>query len=79
VCKEIKERCNDIKRQFFVFANLSEKRSLIFYPIIKLLLDRKYYVMCGSRNDKRGIAWFRTGIWKLRGMRKSFGDWKIQC
>jgi hypothetical protein len=26
--------------------------------------------MCGSRNDRMGIAWFRAGIWKLRGMRK---------
>jgi hypothetical protein len=26
--------------------------------------------MCGSRNDRMGIARFRAGIWKLRGMRK---------
>jgi hypothetical protein len=26
--------------------------------------------MCGSRNDRMGTAWFRAGIWKLRGMRK---------
>jgi hypothetical protein len=26
--------------------------------------------MCGSRNDRMGIAWFRAGIWKLRGIRK---------
>jgi hypothetical protein len=26
--------------------------------------------MCGSRNDRMGIAWLRAGIWKLRGMRK---------
>jgi hypothetical protein len=25
--------------------------------------------MCGSRNDRMGIAWFRAGIWKLRGIR----------
>jgi hypothetical protein len=37
---------------------------------MKLLRDREYYVMCGSRNDIMGIAWFRTGIWKLRGIRK---------
>jgi hypothetical protein len=30
VCKEVKERCNDIERQNF-FANLEEKQSLIFY------------------------------------------------
>jgi hypothetical protein len=37
---------------------------------MKLLWDRKDYVMYGSRNDRMGIAWFRAGIWKLRGMRK---------
>jgi hypothetical protein len=26
--------------------------------------------MCVSRNDRMGIAWFRAGIWKLRGIRK---------
>jgi hypothetical protein len=37
---------------------------------MKLLWDREGYVMCGSSNDRRGLAWFRAGIWKLRGMRK---------
>jgi hypothetical protein len=37
---------------------------------MKLLWDREDYVMCGSRNDRMGIAWFRAGIWKLRGIRK---------
>jgi hypothetical protein len=37
---------------------------------MKLLWDRKEYVMCGSRNDRMGITWFRSGIWKLRGMKK---------
>jgi hypothetical protein len=36
---------------------------------MKLLWDRKDYVKCGSRNDRMGIAWFRSGIWKLRGMK----------
>jgi hypothetical protein len=52
------------------FANLSEKPSLIFYHDMKLLWDREYYVMCGSRNDRMGIARFRACIWKLRGIRK---------
>jgi hypothetical protein len=26
--------------------------------------------MCGSRNDRIVIAWFRADIWKLRGIRK---------
>jgi hypothetical protein len=37
---------------------------------MKLLWDREDYVVCGSRNDRMGIAWFRAGIWKLRGVRK---------
>jgi hypothetical protein len=74
VRKEVKERCNDIKRQNF-FANLSEKRSLTFYRDMKLW-DREDYVMCGSRNDRMGIAWFRAGIWKLRD-KERFRDWKM--
>jgi hypothetical protein len=69
VCKEVKDRFNDIERQT-LFANLSEKRSLIFYRDMKLLWDRGDYVMCGSMNDRMGIAWFGAGIWKLRGIRK---------
>jgi hypothetical protein len=38
---------------------------------MKLLWDREDYVMCGSRNDRMGIAWFRADIWKLRGTRNS--------
>jgi hypothetical protein len=37
---------------------------------MKLLWDREDYVMCGSRNDRMRIAWFRAGIWKLRGIRR---------
>jgi hypothetical protein len=58
ISKEVKERCNNIERQNF-FANLSDKRSLIYYRDMKILWGRENYVMCGSRNDRRGIAWFR--------------------
>jgi hypothetical protein len=37
---------------------------------MKLLWDREDCVVCGSRNDRMGIAWFRAGIWKVRGTRK---------
>jgi hypothetical protein len=30
------------------------------------------YIVCCTRNERSGLAWFRTGIWKLRGMRKGF-------
>jgi hypothetical protein len=40
---------------------------------MKLFWDREDYdVMCGSRNDRMGIAWFRASIWKMRGR-----DWKM--
>jgi hypothetical protein len=75
VCKEVRERCKDIERQhFFFFANLSEKRSLIFYHDKKLLWDREDYVMYGSRNDRMGIAWLMAGIWKDK---EGFRDWKM--
>jgi hypothetical protein len=46
---------------------------------MKLLWDREDYVMYGSRNDRRGIAWFRAGTWKLRGTRKGLeiGRWPL--
>jgi hypothetical protein len=31
---------------------------------MKLLWDREDYVICGSRNDRMGIARFRARIWK---------------
>jgi hypothetical protein len=39
--------------------------------VFKLLWDGEDYVLCGSRNDTMGIAWFRAGIWKLRAIGKS--------
>jgi hypothetical protein len=37
---------------------------------VKLLWNREDYIMCCSRNDRMGIAWFRAGIRKLRGVRE---------
>jgi hypothetical protein len=28
------------------------------------------YTVCCTRNERSGLAWFKTGTWKLRGMRK---------
>jgi hypothetical protein len=33
---------------------------------------REQYISCCTRNERSGLAWFKTGIWKLRGMRKGF-------
>jgi hypothetical protein len=35
---------------------------------------REEYTYCCTRNEKSGLAWFKTGIWKLRGMRKGFEE-----
>jgi hypothetical protein len=37
---------------------------------MKLILVMEEYAMCCSRIDRRGIAWFRAGIWNLRQMRR---------
>jgi hypothetical protein len=31
---------------------------------------REEYIVCCIRNERSGLVWFKTGIWKLRGMRK---------
>jgi hypothetical protein len=38
---------------------------------------REEYTVCCTRNERGGLAWFKTGIWKLRGMRK--GSEKARC
>jgi hypothetical protein len=56
--QKIKERCNDIEQQN-MFANIREKRSLIFY------YDEwanQAYTVCCTRNERSGLAWFKTRI-----------------
>jgi hypothetical protein len=71
ICKKIKETCNVIERQN-LFAKILEKRSLIFYSEMKYEWARDEYIVCCTRNERSGLAGFRSGIWKLRGMRKGF-------
>jgi hypothetical protein len=33
---------------------------------------REQYISCCSKTEGSGLAWFKTGICKLRGMRKGF-------
>jgi hypothetical protein len=33
---------------------------------------REEYIVCCTSNERSGLAWFKTSIWKLRGMRKEF-------
>jgi hypothetical protein len=71
ICKKIKEICSDIERQN-LFANIKEKRSLIIYSEMKQEWAREEHIVCCTRNERSGLAWVKTGIWKLRGMRKEF-------
>jgi hypothetical protein len=45
---------------------------LTTYFDIKLEWIKEAYTDCYTRNERSGLAWFKTGIWKLRGMRKGF-------
>jgi hypothetical protein len=71
ICIKIKERCNDIERQN-LFSKIKEKSSLIFYSEMKQECAREQYISCCSSTERSGLAWFKTGIWKLRGMRKGY-------
>jgi hypothetical protein len=55
-----------------LFANIKVKRSLIFYSEMKQEWAREEHICCCTRNEISGLAWFKTGIWKLRHMRKGF-------
>jgi hypothetical protein len=30
---------------------------------------REEYIVCFTRNERSGLAWYKTGIWKMRGMK----------
>jgi hypothetical protein len=55
-----------------MFANIKEKQSLVFYSEMKQKLAREECIVYCTRNERSGLAWFKSGIWKLRGMRKGF-------
>jgi hypothetical protein len=65
----VKGRCDDIERQN-LFSRMSEKISLVFYQEMKQEWDREEFIVYCNRNERRGMAWWRLGIWKLRGSRK---------
>jgi hypothetical protein len=65
----VKGRCYDIERQN-LFSRLSEKISLVFYQEMKQEWGREEYIDCCNRYERRCMAWWRLGIWKLRGSRK---------
>jgi hypothetical protein len=55
-----------------MFENIKERQSLIFYSEMKQEWAREENIVCCTRNKRSGLAWFKTGIWKLRAMRKGY-------
>jgi hypothetical protein len=52
ICKEIKERCNDIERQN-LFSKIKEKSSLIFYSEMKQEWAKEQYISCFSKDREK--------------------------
>jgi hypothetical protein len=63
----VKGRCDDIER-LNLFSRLCEKISLVFYQEMKQECGTEEYIDCSNRTERRGLAWWRLGIWKLRGI-----------
>jgi hypothetical protein len=60
-----------------MFAITREKRSLIFYREMKLEWGEVQFSVCHTGHETRGLAWFKTDIWKFRGART--GSEKRRC
>jgi hypothetical protein len=60
-----------------MFAKISEKTSLTVYVDMKRNWGREEYIGCCSRDERRGWAWWRLGIWKMKGCRREVR--KGQC
>jgi hypothetical protein len=68
MCK-IKERCSDTECHN-LFKDIRDNRPLIFYCDREFVWATESNIVCCTRNDRRGLAWFKTGIWKLIETRK---------
>jgi hypothetical protein len=57
----------DIERQNME-ASMREKRSLVFYNELKNNWEKKLYIEVCSQEARRGIGWWKMGIWRLNGV-----------
>jgi hypothetical protein len=57
----------DIERQNME-ASMKEKRSFAFYDEFKNNWEKKLYIEVCSQEARRGIGWWKMGIWKLKGV-----------
>jgi hypothetical protein len=58
----------DIERQNME-ASMREKRSLIFYNVLKNNWEKKLYIEVSTQEARRGIGWWKMGVWRLKGVR----------
>jgi hypothetical protein len=58
----------DIERQNME-GSMREKRSLVFYNEFKSSWEKKLYIEVCTQEARRGIGWWKMGIWRLRGVR----------
>jgi hypothetical protein len=70
--KNNKRKMHYYRMTEFVHRYKKKKRSLIFYCKMKLEWGKEVHSVCCTRNERNGLAWLKTGIWKLRGMRRGF-------
>jgi hypothetical protein len=46
-------------------ASMREKRSLVFYNELKSSWENKLYIEVCTQQARRGIGWWKMGIWRL--------------
>jgi hypothetical protein len=68
VWREASKRCVDIEAQNME-ASMREKVSLVFYNELNSSWEKKLYIGVCTQEARRGIGWWKMGIWRLRGVR----------
>jgi hypothetical protein len=70
VWREVSKRCMDIERQNME-ASMKEKRSLVFCNELKSSWEKKLYIEVCTQEARRGIGWWKMGMWRLKGVRRN--------
>jgi hypothetical protein len=50
-------------------ANMREKRTLALYNELKSSWEREKYIYICTFEERKGIGWWKMGIWRLKEMR----------
>jgi hypothetical protein len=64
----VSRRCVDIERQNME-TSMKDKRSLVFYNELKSSWEKKVYIDVCTQEARRGIGWWKMGIWRLKDVR----------